>query len=484
MERNLKILALMAGLIVLPMSAFAKAGDIVLTQGAAFVRNPAGVERPATLGMAVDSGETLVTRDGRLQVKFTDSGVVSLQPETQFSIADYRYAEANKGESAFFKLIKGGFRTITGLVGKRDKSVYRVDTAVATIGVRGTEYQAMLCAASCKQPDGLYVHTGEGTIFVKNVAGEIDVGKGQTAFVASADTAPQRTTVAPPMTARVTPSAPPAVAGVGTTEFGPGNILSATPQGSVTQITQGGLALAASGTGSGTVTSNFIPNFSGSGSGAGSGAGSTNNMTTGSLAGAYMDGGSVTGGVLYANGGIASAIFTSPPVNVGSNGDLYWGRWTNTTLNLFAGMGGYFVNGSLTIPATSSIHYLLGTTAPTISSALPNATFHFVGGTPSTDLSGSVGSGITGGTVFVNFASNYASVNFDVSHNGNYYVSGSSQLGGSTRTSFGTDYGGYFSANSTLPARVNGFLVGSGSPTGAGLSYTINNNIVGVGAFR
>jgi hypothetical protein len=486
MERSLKILALLAGLLSATAAwAAAKAGDILMAQGSAFVRSAAGAERAAKAGMAVESGETLVTRDGRMQVKFTDGGTTSLQPETQLAITDYRFTEGKKGdESAVFNLLKGGFRTITGLVAKQNKSAYRVDSIVATIGVRGTEYQTVLCAASCKQPDGLYVHTGEGTIFVKNAAGEIDVGRGQSAFVANANTAPQRTTSTPPMTARVTTSAPPAVAGVGTIELATGNILSATPQGSVTPISGGGIALAASGTGSGTVASNFFNGFSGSVSGAGSGAGSSNNITAGSLVGVYMNGGAVTGGVVSANGGIASAIFDVAPVNVGSNSDLYWGRWTSTTLNLYAGLGGYFAKGSLTIPATSSIHYLLGTTCPTVPTT-GGATYSFVGGTPSTDQSGGIGSGITGGgTVTANFAANSVSVNFTVSHNGNYAVTGSSYLGGSSRASFGTDYGGSYVANGSLPARVNGFLVGSSSPTGAGLSYTINNQIVGVGAFR
>jgi hypothetical protein len=489
MERILKILALAICFVTTPAAwAAAKAGDILLAQGAAFVRNATGVERAAAVGMAVESGETLVTRDGRLQVKFTDGGMTSLQPESQFAITDYRFAGEGKGdESAVFKLIKGGFRTITGLVGKREKSAYRVDSVVATIGVRGTAYQAVLCAASCKQPDGLYVRTGEGTIFVKNAAGEIDVGKGQSAFVASANTAPQRTTTAPPMTARVTTSAPPTVAGVGTTEFAPGTILSATPQNSVTQITQGGIALAASGTGSGTVTSNFFPGFSGSTSGAGSGAGSSNNMPAGSLVGAYMNGGSIMGCVVSANGGIASALFSTPPVNVGSNGDLYWGRWTNTTLTLYAGLGGYYANGSMTIPATSSIHYMLGTTVPTVFPT--TATFNFVGGTPSTDAAGGVGLGITSGQLQANFSSNYVSGNFTVTHNNSYAVSAYMPMG-STKAVFGTEHGGGGSINingspvSLSGNSVNGFFVGSPSPTGAGLSYTINNSIVGVGAFR
>jgi hypothetical protein len=37
-------------------------------------------------------------------------------------------------------LIEGGFRTITGLIAKQNPSDYQMNTPVATIGVRGTEY--------------------------------------------------------------------------------------------------------------------------------------------------------------------------------------------------------------------------------------------------------------------------------------------------------------------------------------------------------
>jgi hypothetical protein len=274
---------------------------------------------------------------------------------------------------------------------------------------------------------------------------------------------------------------------VGTTELATGNIISGgNGQGAITNIASGGMALASSGTAIGTVSSNFFNSVSGSVSGAGSGAGATDSVPSGVLTGVYMNGGSVTGGVVTANGGIASAIFSSPPVNTGSNGDLYWGRWTNTTLNLYSGLGTFFAKGSLTIPATASIHYLLGTSTPTVFPS--SATFNFIGGTPSTDTAGGVGSGITTGQLQANFGSNLVTGSFVVNHNGTYNVNSLYLPIGSNRAAFGTDHGigGYAYTSTSIPVQVNGFFVGSPSPTGAGLSYTIQtaNPIVGVGAFR
>lgn len=52
-------------------------------------------------------------------------------------------------QTAVFKLLKGGFRTVTGLIGKSDRSEYRVSTQTATIGIRGTDYEVIICDAAC-----------------------------------------------------------------------------------------------------------------------------------------------------------------------------------------------------------------------------------------------------------------------------------------------------------------------------------------------
>jgi hypothetical protein len=54
-------------------------------------------------------------------------------------------------------LIEGGFRTITGLIAKREPNNYRVNTPTATIGVRGTDY------AVATQGKQVYVNQYKGS---------------------------------------------------------------------------------------------------------------------------------------------------------------------------------------------------------------------------------------------------------------------------------------------------------------------------------
>ena len=451
----------------------AAAGAFLLATGDVQVRDVAGSIRGAKTGMEINSGETILTQNGRAQVRFTDEGYVSLQPGTEFKIADYRFREVGKQEeSVVFSLIKGGVRAITGLVGRRSKLDYRMDTVVATIGIRGTEFQAILCASSCKEPDGLYVHTGEGIVFLKNALGEVDVGRGQTAFVASPQSAPQRTSTGPSMSSAPQITQPPVLPSVTEPGFQPGTILLANPFGPVTVLSSAGLAL----TGSGSITVDGTT-YSGVG-GAGSGTG-INTSGTGVM-GAYINGSQVNGFVVYGNGAFAS-IYVDSVLNAANSGDLYWGRWSGGNVNLYAGLSGISASATVAIPTTASLHYILGTSVPTIPTS-GTASYSFVGGTPSTDASGGVGSGITTGTVNVNFATPNVTANFTVVHGASITVNTTMPMEGSRRAAFSSSLAGGSIGGAT--GTVSGFFVGAGSPTGAGLSYSLNGNIVGVGAFR
>jgi hypothetical protein len=54
-------------------------------------------------------------RTGRAQLRFTDGAYVSLQPQSEFAIRDYRFDGKTDGtERGFFGLLKGAMRTVSG----------------------------------------------------------------------------------------------------------------------------------------------------------------------------------------------------------------------------------------------------------------------------------------------------------------------------------------------------------------------------------
>jgi hypothetical protein len=127
----------------------------------------------------VQEGDSLLTNDGRIQIRFKDGGFVALQPDTRFTVERYRYTAAGDAEDGVvMSLFKGGLRTISGLVGKRNRASYSMKTLVATIGIRGTDYALEL-------GDKLVGNVAEGAIEVCNGAGCVSVPAGQAFLVPS-----------------------------------------------------------------------------------------------------------------------------------------------------------------------------------------------------------------------------------------------------------------------------------------------------------
>ena len=166
--RNPARAAIAAGVMLIAYSAavFAEpAGRVLFVTGNVLVTDPTGNVRALERGAGVEEGDTIATHDGRVQMQFKDGAFLALQPETRFRVERYRYVAAGDAEdSVVMSLIKGGLRTISGLVGKKNRADYRMDSVVATIGIRGTDYALELDTA-------LSGHVSEGAIEVCNGAG-------------------------------------------------------------------------------------------------------------------------------------------------------------------------------------------------------------------------------------------------------------------------------------------------------------------------
>lgn len=172
---------------LLPAAALAApAAHVAFAIGDVQVIAPSGQVRVATKGLEVSSGETVNTNGGRAQLRFTDGAYVSLQPQSAFRIDDYRFDGKTDGsERGFFSLLKGGLRTITGLVGRTNRKNYQVNTAVATIGIRGTEY-------TISYTGSISGSVGEGEIEVCTTRC-VAFASGESFFVANPQTDPQLT---------------------------------------------------------------------------------------------------------------------------------------------------------------------------------------------------------------------------------------------------------------------------------------------------
>lgn len=149
---------------------------------------------------AIHAGDHIITgAKSAAQIRFSDGAMLALVENSEFKIEDYNYTgDADGTEKASFSLLKGGMRTITGIIGKANKDNYEVKTEVATIGIRGTHYVLRTCSGNCGGNQGMFGGVINGAISVKNSAGEQQVGGSQFFHVQDMDSPPQLLLTPPP----------------------------------------------------------------------------------------------------------------------------------------------------------------------------------------------------------------------------------------------------------------------------------------------
>ena len=166
------------------LSWAAPAAIVTHLSGTLSVKKADGSTRILSQQSEVDNGDTLSTeKDSFARLKFTDGGEVTLRPNSVFKLEGYAFEESAPRQDSFLvSLLKGGLRTVTGAIGKRGNSeAYRMNTATATIGIRGTYYTVLTCKGDCPNgmEDGTYAKILEGAIIVRNSFGEIRCSAGQ-----------------------------------------------------------------------------------------------------------------------------------------------------------------------------------------------------------------------------------------------------------------------------------------------------------------
>ncbi len=408
-----------------------------------------GKARPLTKGAEIQQGETVDTGAGRAQVRFTDGGYVSLQPQTQFRLDTYGYDKDDpKKNSIVMNLLKGGLRSITGLIGKTNREGYKLQTATATVGIRGTEFSIT------GFPDGsILFHVADGAIDVTNRSGSSTLNGGQSATVRNADSTPTKTDEKPFL---------PPVVTVAQTQIAPPNnpvqdsqtivqpILTGTFQGQwrtaalsapINQLDSPPYSATDAGYGG--------PKFTLSPSG---------HLTSYGYASTYSN------RTVSLGGGAAQSY--------GNDGVMAWGRWTGTVNDSSAGEGGTYTYGP-----NNPLHYVVGlpvTNLPTSGSA----TYSMYSGTaPSCNVGvGACGAISVGSTINVNFGVNTGSYDLRIANTaGNVNISGNGSL---SFSGGGVNFYGYSSMtgagiNGSGNSSINGFLAGPAA-SHAGAVYQVN----------
>ena len=450
-------LAQLLGVIALafPLTAFSMiAGRADFVVGKVEATTADGARRTLIKGSEINAGETINTDvNARAQIRFIDGGFISLQPNTVFRVDEFNYQnKTDGGERSFFSLLKGGLRAITGAIGHTNRDTYRVNTPVATIGIRGTGYNAMLS-------DGLFVNVGEGTISLTNNAGLLLVSAGGAAFVANINTPPAPTAKQPQMPPAGLHSVPDDLTYIVSNDRDPGGSLSILPH-------------LASGSGysmSYAYTQCSVDGCFGSGSG-----GLTNVTASFSDTSQLQEYQTVAEVGKPGAGAVAYAV---------TDGIIGWGRWVGNTVT----------TGSIPSLNPGVFDYVIGIPTATMPTS-GTATYALLGGTTPTSTDRTLGWNISG-TLSTSFSANPTiGVNLVVANPSlptpvAYNISGSLIGSGATFSTGAAPLAISSSQTSCAlgcTASINGFFAGA-SAERVGLTYNINElgvrNVAGAAAF-
>ncbi len=150
------VFSMLMGMALCSQAALAEVGTVNFSIGdVRIVRAGAGgAGVPAPKGTLVNEGDTVVVGvTSSAQLKMVDGGVLALRPDTQMKFDEYKWSGREDGtERGLLSLVRGGFRTITGAIGRLNKANLRVITPTATVGIRGTDHEVLYVPAGSGAP--------------------------------------------------------------------------------------------------------------------------------------------------------------------------------------------------------------------------------------------------------------------------------------------------------------------------------------------
>ena len=115
------------------------AAKVIKIEGIAYAVSESGEQRDLSIGASIFVKDSVFTGDdGLLTMRFTDKTRFELSQNANLVISEYLYGQSPDADKASMKVVKGAFRFVTGLVAKGKPENMEVETAVATIGIRGT----------------------------------------------------------------------------------------------------------------------------------------------------------------------------------------------------------------------------------------------------------------------------------------------------------------------------------------------------------
>ena len=147
-------------------------GQVSLVIGEAHVVRIDGSRESIRRGASIQVGDRVETAgNGHVHVRFIDNGVVSVRPESVLEVQSYRFDAQNPAVNEVrLRLDQGSSRSISGAATEADKSRFRLNTPIAAIGVRGTDFIVQTDAT------GVRATVADGAIVIGPLSGDCSAG--------------------------------------------------------------------------------------------------------------------------------------------------------------------------------------------------------------------------------------------------------------------------------------------------------------------
>lgn len=170
-SRGTRLRALHAGMAAvvacsgLAGAANGAAGDVAevtLIVGEALVFRVDGSSELLRRGASIRVGDRVETSvNGHVHMRFVDNAAVSVRPDSVFEVQAFQFNQHEpRLNEVRFRVDRGAARSISGAAIDSDKSRFRLNTPIAAIGVRGTDFIVRT------DVDGVRATVADGTIVV------------------------------------------------------------------------------------------------------------------------------------------------------------------------------------------------------------------------------------------------------------------------------------------------------------------------------
>jgi hypothetical protein len=126
------------------------AGEVEFSRGVGFAQTPGQAPRTLGKGLPLKEGDRLTTAEGASAIiKLEDGTRMTVRPNSEIVLQQYQFKENAANNSMLMQLVRGGFRAVTGLISKNSPNAAKIQTSTATIGIRGTDFDARVCTTDC-----------------------------------------------------------------------------------------------------------------------------------------------------------------------------------------------------------------------------------------------------------------------------------------------------------------------------------------------